>query len=736
MPSPTVPPVIRALLDQSFDVMGVCNAEGRVLYVNAAAERVTGYSADQFNGHVLAQWLHPEDLPKVRQAVAAEDATARLTLLIRLRHADGRWIKVEATGRRVADEGTPVWLVCLRSTGPAVAEDELLQLERDLLVELADCPTSERALKAVLKAARRLGGVDGGGVYRYDAEHKLLHLVVADGLPAAFIRAVSLYDSSRKEMQLAKRGQPLYVTDEADSSVGEILRRWKIRMIAVLPIVHERRLRGVLNLATAQPQGFSVQARLALEVLARHAGQIIDRIEDARARRESEERYRELVESSPDGVAVHVNGHFVYANQAAAQLCGVPKADDLLGQPILDYIAPELRQAARERIGWLLAEGGRITRAESCLCQPGGKRVPCELSGTRVSFNGQPAIQTVIHDLSGLRESAGLLLASESRLRAVFEGITEGFLIFLPDGTLSYANPVALADKPSDGLANTWAGHARRVAQQRQRLALAEVIVRNGVSHEIESSWVPIVGEGGVVQGVSCVYRDVTERLRLATERRLLAQRLLEVQEQERKTISAFLHDHMGPLVIMAKIELEQLTRVLPKKHLPQIKLVVDRLDDTLRGIRHRALAVRPPLLDDLEVSDALEYLVEEFSRSHGLNVTMSPVPRVPSVSPAIKTCLYRVLQEALHNVLTHAQAKSTVVTAAQREQTLHMSIRDDGIGFDVALVSPVDRLGLIGMREIVESLGGTLGLNSCPGKGTLVEVTVPVEKTEGENQS
>lgn len=213
----------------------------------------------------------------------------------------------------------------------------------------------------------------------------------------------------------------------------------------------------------------------------------------------------------------------------------------------------------------------------------------------------------------------------------------------------------------------------------------------------------------------------------LAHERRLLAQSLLEVQERERKNISDFLHDHMGPLLIMAKIDLEELGRSVPEASRALVGQITRRLDDVLSGIRHKALAVRPPLLDDLDVKEALEFLVEEFSQHHHLPVALAQVPRVPALSPSVKTCLYRVLQEALLNVAMHAGASSVSVVVEHLKHQLRMQIRDNGVGFDPREVSPRDRLGLIGMREIVHSLDGSLRLSTRPGHGTLVEVTVPI---------
>lgn len=454
-----------------------------------------------------------------------------------------------------------------------------------------------------------LDAVGGGGVYQYDDEQRELTLLKSVGLPAGFVRKVARYGDDRPEMKLVRAGQVLYVSDSGDTPASAVLRPWKIRMVAVLPLLRYGRLYGALNVATFKDQPFSANTRLALETLAGYASQIMASLEQGRALRESEERYRAMCYGAVEGILVfRPDGVCTYANQAARQGLGAPAEGAEVNLP----------EAWRERVRQVVASGQPIAQEE---------KLPLK-RGWRV----------------------------------------------------------------------------------------------------VESSWVPIRPGPARVSAVSCVYRDVTERLRLATERQLLAKRLLVVQEQERKSVSSFLHNHMGPILITAKIELEQLAREVAQRHRPLVQRVLGQLDEAVSGIRHKAVAVRPPLLDDLGVKDALEFLVEEFERQHGIAIQLAPIPRLPNLNPAIKTCLYRLLEEALSNVVTHARATTTKVSVKRRRHELVMHIRDNGVGYDAGSVQPGDALGLVGMREIVDSLGGSLTLQSRVGRGTFVEVVVPVE--------
>ena len=322
-------------------------------------------------------------------------------------------------------------------------------------------------------------------------------------------------------------------------------------------------------------------------------------------------------------------------------------------------------------------------------------------------------------------------------LRTVLDHTVEGVLVFLADGSCRYINPAArdllgISAPPADfRIPEGWRDRVARVLAKGQPARFEEYITSGVAVRVAESSWAPWPDQQQKTVGVSAVFRDVTERHRLAAERRLLAQRLLEVQEQERKNVSQFLHDHMGPLLLLAKMDLEQLAHGLSAGQRPLLQQALTRMDDALRGIRHKALAVRPPLLDDLAVNEALEFVVDDFVQTQGLPVALAPVPPLPALSPAIKTCLFRILQEALCNVVAHAQATKTTGVVEKRESALSMVIKDNGRGFDVQAVAPSRQLGLIGMREIVHSLGGDLHIQSEPGRGTRVEVEVPLDETE-----
>jgi signal transduction histidine kinase len=211
---------------------------------------------------------------------------------------------------------------------------------------------------------------------------------------------------------------------------------------------------------------------------------------------------------------------------------------------------------------------------------------------------------------------------------------------------------------------------------------------------------------------------------------RALAGGILHAREEEARRIAHELHDEAGQLLASVHIALDNLIREVPEKAgtVQELHSLLDRVEGQLRRL---ARELRPTILDDLGLAPALEWLAQGMAQRTGVTVTVDTrVERLPST---IETALYRIIQEALTNATPHARAKSITVQAREDGPIIQAVVRDDGEGFDVeaALAWRGERgLGLIGMRERVEALGGEFTIGSVPGKGTQISVTIPLGST------
>ena len=210
-----------------------------------------------------------------------------------------------------------------------------------------------------------------------------------------------------------------------------------------------------------------------------------------------------------------------------------------------------------------------------------------------------------------------------------------------------------------------------------------------------------------------------------------LSARLVQAQEMERRALSRELHDEVGQSLSAVLIELHNLSTglALPSEQQTQnqVETIRGLVEGTIRVVRNMALLLRPSMLDDLGLVPALKWQAREVSKRTSMDVSVAA--DLPDDLPDdFKTCIYRVVQEALHNCASHARAKSVRIRVQQEPGRLTLCIQDDGQGFDS---NQVKGLGLLGMQERVAQLGGKCVVHSEPGTGTILTVELPWDRDE-----
>jgi len=196
-----------------------------------------------------------------------------------------------------------------------------------------------------------------------------------------------------------------------------------------------------------------------------------------------------------------------------------------------------------------------------------------------------------------------------------------------------------------------------------------------------------------------------------------LASRLLFAQEEERRRVGRELHDQVGSLLTAALLSLK-----VAEKNPTHLREAREAVQAALEEVRRLSRELRIALLDDLGVKAALERYAEEF-RKRGLEVQLQL--DLPPLSREQEVALFRVVQEALTNTLRHARAQRARVRVWQAEGRVFGEVEDDGLGFDPAQTPP--SVGILGMQERVQALGGSLSVESAPGRGTRVSFGFPL---------
>lgn len=206
-----------------------------------------------------------------------------------------------------------------------------------------------------------------------------------------------------------------------------------------------------------------------------------------------------------------------------------------------------------------------------------------------------------------------------------------------------------------------------------------------------------------------------------------LSARLVQAQEEERRSISRELHDEVGQSLGALLVEAGQLAKLVPpddRATQAQITHIKSVVESAVKSIRDLALLLRPPMLDDLGLVAALEWQAREISRRGDMEVDVQSQNVSEGLSDEMKVTVYRLVQEALNNAATHASAKNAKVTVIQSADNISVEVRDDGKGFDTQRTRG---MGILGMEERVRRLGGNFAIHSAPGKGTTVSAELPL---------
>jgi PAS domain S-box-containing protein len=354
------------------------------------------------------------------------------------------------------------------------------------------------------------------------------------------------------------------------------------------------------------------------------------------------------------------------------------------------------------------------------------------------------------------RQSAdNALRASEMRYRRLFETAQDGILIlnagtgqiddvnpFLTD-MLGYTREQLLGNKlweigPFKDTKSSKS--AFRELQRETYVRYDDLPLETSAGKPINVEFVSNVYEVNGGKVVQCNIRDITQRkqaegkLEKSRQRlQTLSRRLVKVQETERRHLARELHDEIGQGLTVAEMNLQALLQLPGTDALaPRLQESLYVVERVLQQVHDLSLNLRPSMLDDLGLEPALRWYTERQAALAGLQAEVRVTPLEQRLDPMIETECFRVAQEALTNVVKHAKARTVTVELTSNDQQLHLSVRDDGVGFDVASLREKAvrgaSLGLLSMEERATLAGGGLQYHATPGQGTEVHAWFPLK--------
>jgi signal transduction histidine kinase len=239
-----------------------------------------------------------------------------------------------------------------------------------------------------------------------------------------------------------------------------------------------------------------------------------------------------------------------------------------------------------------------------------------------------------------------------------------------------------------------------------------------------------IVGEGTTF---TVILRDITDRLRTEQQLQSLTTELITAQEEERRRIARELHDDVNQRLALLAIEMGKITfasATMASQAAETVQSLAQQLAKISDDVRHIAYQFHPSILDDLGLTAALQQMTNEWSIKTGVKVVVVQEEEMARLLPRnISSCLYRVTQESLANIMKHARATRVEVELTCDTEEVTLSIYDNGAGFNLKEIQARHPgLGLVNMRERVRSVRGQIELNSKPGLGTHITVQIPLQ--------
>ncbi len=347
------------------------------------------------------------------------------------------------------------------------------------------------------------------------------------------------------------------------------------------------------------------------------------------------------------------------------------------------------------------------------------------------------------------KRAEAALRESEERYRELFENAKDAIYVHDLKGTYTSINKAAetLSGYTRDEiLGHNFADFITRENIRQVREELCPKLAKKGeTTYEVEvlakdGRRVPVevcsrsIYENGVAVGVQGTARDITERKRAQEALQMFSRQLIEAQEEERRRIARELHDQIGQVLTAVQLNLQTIQGMcLTPEASPYLKDTIDVVDEALRLVRDLSVDLRPPQLDDLGLVTALRWYVDRYAQRTGVraDVLVELADHDDRFSRDLETACFRIAQEALTNVVRHAQAKRVLVQLTRGRSDLLLTVKDDGVGFDLnALRKRAPRaatLGLLGMQERAHAVGGTVEIDSTLSEGTEIRCRLPI---------
>lgn len=534
---------------------------------------------------------------------------------------------------------------------------------------------------------------------------------------------------------------------------------------AISKMVFDPLMRSVGNIILAM----CVFIGLAVFFLYKQAsGEIVKRRKVEKTLRESEERYRSLYHNTPAMLhSIDEEGKLVSVSNYWSEALGY-ESGEVIGRNFTEFLTEDSRRLAEDSILSEFLRTGFIKDIQYQFIKKDGETIDIILSAIAErdkKMNIVRSLAVLIDVTERIRAEEELRLAKEklslysrdleSQVKEKTREITSILkympaVVYIKDRSYKYImvnsqfeelfgvrneEIVGKTDHEifPEEIAAQFRTNEARVFKERLSIQVEEKISQKNGTHVYFSVKFPLYDDKESIRGLCGIAMDITVIKRAQDQLRRLSGGIIASQEKERTVIARELHDELGQMLTALRMDCVWIKEGLGKDNPEMVErtlIMCDLIDKTIDEVKAMSTRLRPGVLDHLGLIDALEWYTSEFEKRTGLACFFEH-QKVPHINDVMSIATYRIVQEALTNVARHASATHVDITLETEDGTLAISVEDNGCGFDVGEISESTCLGIIGMRERANLIGGILEIKSEYKKGTKVYFRGPIHAKE-----
>ncbi len=703
----------RMLIENSHDAISLINENGELIYLSPAGERITGFTSDEIKGRKIFEFLHTDSSHTAKDFFESLYQSPGKTFyrLNRILHKNGNYIVTESNVTNLLhDENVKAIITNFRDISERLlAQDELQKSElkyRSLVEQASDsifmADHNLKIINANTSACKLLG---------YQLED-LLKMNISD----------LFFESDLKN-------EPIKI-DELNSGVT---------------VLNERYMRG--------NSGVSVPVEINSKMLpdGRFQGIVRNITERKIAEQKklfAEKKYRLLFERNLAGVyRSEVGGKILECNDAFLKIFGYTSVHDFEKNS-----AHDLYFNAQDRVDFLnlLKEKKSLFNYEIKMKRQNGSAVYLVENCTLIESVEYPngILEGIIIDLTERKKAEEKIRESELKFRGLIEQAPDGIFISGADHFIQEVNASGCKmlgynlDEmhkmkfmnliSPENLKNNPVNYAH--LNSGNTIISERILIRkDGTEFPVEIS-ARLLSDGRFQSFI----RDISERKKTKEELhemnsrlRSLTAHIQNAREEERKYIAREIHDELGQLLTGLKIDISWMNKRqgLSAELLNKTEEMLQLTDRTIQSVRKIATELRPGILDDLGLYEAIIWQANEFQNKTGIKCKVEGEIVRTDYSPEQNITAFRILQESLTNVMRHANANHVIINLEENNDFLTLEIIDDGKGIETENRAEQKSLGIMGMNERASIIGGELYINSNPLTGTTVIVKIPFKQ-------